>query len=507
MSAKSRPFPERKDSHTMTAPADTPVNDSVRSSNISPTQSSNSYSTSESNRASDEPSTDTAAFDALKRRFAEVSHLDILVHCMGGPRVSDIPDIAKDLAEHIIVICVDCEHWSDNTDETTEIGIATFSRQVLRPLVLQGDFGDHGEHLLQQVKFYLFRLIETAHLPCMNAASRGVNGNRFGKGRFVTNDEAHKIMEGLFVQPIKDVPGVQGNHPIIVLGQDVGHDKENLKNKSISFDMESYGTLVREIDTQVIVRDRKYWTAPNNEQIGLVNLVKELWFEHSDPHTAANDAGRTLISAFQMALGGHVCKLETKKTMLQVATGIEKYSVENFTSIGGVEEYCWKCGSPDHMIAACTATGLECNECRTMELGEEHVTLHCLPKARQKATERRRQDAIKRAKKAQERLRETNVQLRLAILTGPRRPVVSLQCLPGPDLAVEDTLPPGGVVDEAVGAALGLRHLVGRTARHLLGAANRYLKSAAKTTLHPRIVSPVILLALMSPRSTQGPRW
>ncbi|CAA9966014.1 hypothetical protein PTNB73_09065 [Pyrenophora teres f. teres] len=403
MSAKSRPFPERKDSHTMTAPADTPVNDSVRSSNISPTQSSNSYSTSESNRASDEPSTDTAAFDALKRRFAEVSHLDILVHCMGGPRVSDIPDIAKDLAEHIIVICVDCEHWSDNTDETTEIGIATFSRQVLRPLVLQGDFGDHGEHLLQQVKFYLFRLIETAHLPCMNAASRGVNGNRFGKGRFVTNDEAHKIMEGLFVQPIKDVPGVQGNHPIIVLGQDVGHDKENLKNKSISFDMESYGTLVREIDTQVIVRDRKYWTAPNNEQIGLVNLVKELWFEHSDPHTAANDAGRTLISAFQMALGGHVCKLETKKTMLQVATGIEKYSVENFTSIGGVEEYCWKCGSPDHMIAACTATGLECNECRTMELGEEHVTLHCLPKARQKATERRRQDAIKRAKKAQEK--------------------------------------------------------------------------------------------------------
>lgn len=122
-SAKSRPLLERKDSHKMTAPADTPVNDSVRSSNVSPTQYSNSYSTSESNRALDESSTDTAAFDALKRRFAEVSHLDILVHCMGGPRVSNIPNIAKDLAEHIIVICVDCEHWSNNTDEPPKLAL------------------------------------------------------------------------------------------------------------------------------------------------------------------------------------------------------------------------------------------------------------------------------------------------------------------------------------------------------------------------------------------------
>lgn len=103
--------------------------------------------------------------------------------------------------------------------------------------------------------------------------------------------------------------------------------------------MESYGILVREIDTQVIVCDRKYWMAPNREQIRLYNLVKELWFKHNDPYTAANNAGRTLISAFQIALSGHVCKLEAKKTILEVATSIEKYSVENFTSISSIEEY------------------------------------------------------------------------------------------------------------------------------------------------------------------------
>ncbi|KAI0571537.1 hypothetical protein Alg215_10342 [Pyrenophora tritici-repentis] len=407
MTTTSKPPLGRKDSHTTIEAAGTPVNGS------SNTTAQHSGGTSGS------PSivSGSAAFEALKSRFGEATDLEILVHCMGGPRVSNIPDIAKELSEHIIVICLDCEHWSDNTDEQTEIGIATFSRKDLSPFVARGEFGDHGEDLLQRVKFYLLRLIESAHLPCMNQASRGVNGNRFGEGRFVTNIQAHKIMEDLFVQPIKGVPSVQENHPIIVLGHDVRHDKENLKEKSTSFDIESCGTVVRTIDTQVIVRERGYWMAPHNEQIGLTNLVKELWFQHSDPHTASNDAARTLICAFQMALGGHACKDEAEKTMLEVASGIEKYSVENFTSIGGVKEYCWRCGNSGHMNAACTATGLVCNETELGEPGAELGGPRTEPG-------------------------ELHLQLRVAIFNRPGRPGVSPQWLPiGANLAVENTLP------------------------------------------------------------------
>jgi len=391
MALKPGPSPEQ-DYHTMTF---APVVPLVNASNDSPASPPADTSTTNGNREGG-----SAALNALSERFNQVSDLDVLIHCMGGTRVSDIPKIANDIADHIIVICLDCEHWSSNTEEPTEVGIATFSRRDMFRLVAQGDYGDHGEHLLQQVKFYLLRLIETAHLPCMQIGSRGVNGNRFGQGRFVTFAEARQIMKNLFIQPIPGVYGVKGSHPIVVLGQDIGHDRDNLRDKPTAFDIDGIGTVVRYIDTQVLARDRKYWVA-NSNQIGLRNLVSALWFEHSDAHTAANDAARTLISAFQIALGGHECKIFPTKTMMEVATSVEQYSVANFTPIGGVKEYCWKCGNAGHMNAACQATGLFCDECTrnqcTINPGEEHITAHCLCVAEAKAKARRERDAQNRA--------------------------------------------------------------------------------------------------------------
>lgn len=344
-----------------------------------------------------------AAIKALKNRFDQLTDFEVWRHCIGMSHISDIPDFAREAADHIIVVCLDCEHWSNNTEETTEVGIATFSRQDVVSLVNEGDFGDFGEHLMQQVQFYLLRLIETSHLPNQNPQSRGVLGNRFGKGRFVTFAQARQIMHDLFVQPIKGVPGLEGNHPIVVLGHDVSHDKKNLKHKAIDFDMDPLGTVVRYIDTQVLARQMHSWNMPRKEQIGLKRLVENLSFEHSDPHTAANDAGRTLICAFQIGLGKHACRNHPKYRMLEVATDIERYSVTNFKSIGGVEEYCWRCGQPGHMKSACTATGLHCDECKSnkcqLEPDEEHISAHCMCVANNKAAQRRERDALAREEK------------------------------------------------------------------------------------------------------------
>ncbi|KAI4713929.1 hypothetical protein J4E89_001378 [Alternaria sp. Ai002NY15] len=348
---------------------------------------------------------------ALEARFKEASDLEVWEHCVGGRLVKNIPEIAKDLANHIIVICIDCEHWSNNTDETTEVGIATFGRQDVLPIVATKDFGDHGENLMKEVRFYLLRTIETSHLPNQNPASRGVEGNRFGRGRFVTFAEARQILTDLFVQPISDVPrlkgyfpDLKGNFPIVVLGHDVGHDLNNLKSKAIAFDMEPIGTVVRYIDTQLLVRDKGYWMMPRNEQVGLRRMVEELSFEHRDSHTAANDAARTLISAFQIVLGGHKCKKFAHKSMEQVAEDLERHSVANFDdSLGGVEKYCFKCGTIGHMKPDCTATDLHCDECEEnncdIEPGKEHVTEHCICVANKKALIRREKDAIARALK------------------------------------------------------------------------------------------------------------
>ncbi|EMD64260.1 hypothetical protein COCSADRAFT_89986 [Bipolaris sorokiniana ND90Pr] len=344
-----------------------------------------------------------SAIKVLESRFRQLTDIEVWKHCIGMNHISNIPDFAREAANHIIVVCLDCEHWSNNTEETTEVGIATFSRQDVVSLVNREDFGDFGEHLMQQVQFYLLRMIETSHLPNQNPQSRGVLGNRFGKGRFVTFAQARQIMHDLFVQPIKGVSGLKGNHPIVVLGHDVSHDKNNLKHKAIEFDMDPLGTVVRYIDTQVLAREGKCWNMPHKEQIGLKRLVENLWFEHSDPHTAANDAGRTLISAFQIGLGEHACRKHLKHRMLEVATDIEQYSVTNFKSIGGVEEYCWRCGQSGHMKSACKATGLHCDECKSnkcqLEPGEEHISAHCMCVAKDNAARRRERDALARAQK------------------------------------------------------------------------------------------------------------
>ncbi|RMZ68821.1 qde-2-interacting [Pyrenophora seminiperda CCB06] len=378
------------------------------------------------------------ALSALSKCFEKSSDLDVLLHCIGGPRVPGIPRIADNIADHIIVICIDCEHWSENTDKTTEVGIATFARQDVLPLVARNEFGDHGENLIKQVKFYLFRTIENVHLPCRNSRSRGVDGNRFGRARFATFEQCRQILHSLFFQSMRGLAGSQGYHPVVVLGQDVSHDRQNLKEKEIDFDIGP--NVVRIIDTQVLVRDRQYWVADNSMQIGLSLLVRELWFEHSDPHTAANDAARTLISAFQIALGGHECKLKAKKTLLEVATGVEEYSVRNFRPIGGVAQYCWRCGETGHMIVSCQARHLRCERCRekgrVVRRGEEHVSQHCVAYADEVAQERRV------ANEERKRLRTQNLRRVSEDPGRPARPTPSRRASTGSDNQVPSNARP-----------------------------------------------------------------
>jgi hypothetical protein len=356
------------------------------------------------------PDSRDPAIVGLRTAMEDASDYQVLRHVMGFERVPNIPAIADGIANHVILVTLDCEHWSNNTDKTTEVGINQAKRTDLVRVVASGDLGDHGEHLLQQLKFNLLRISENSHLPCQNPDSRGVNGNRFGEGRFVNFEEAREVMKGVFVQPLNNIADLgDGNYPIVVLGQDVGHDKNNLAKKELAVHIEGFGTVVRWIDTQVLARDVGYWLKPKNEQIGLERLVYNLMLEHTDRHTASNDAARTVISAFQLGLKDHPCKKGRKKSMLQVATDIEAFSVANFTPIGGVEEYCWRCGTPGHMKEACVATDLFCEHCSRHECDREpHVTMHCLCFANEKAKQRRDLDAQTRTQRKADKAARKN---------------------------------------------------------------------------------------------------
>ncbi|KAF2025096.1 hypothetical protein EK21DRAFT_27247, partial [Setomelanomma holmii] len=325
----------------------------------------------------------------LRSRFCHATDLEVLEHCMGinrirmgshqNPAVKDARDIADQLAPHTILLCVDTEHYTLNSDEMTEVGIAVMKRQHAAPISEADNYGDHGENLMKQANFCFYRFREKAHLPTTNAASLGPAGNRFGEARFVTFADARNHLRQIFVQPITNVRGLQRyNHPIVIMGHAVGHDREHLNGKDLGFHPDAVGTVVRYIDTQQVVRDTKRWKHPDND-IGLPKLVAALGFEHTDAHSAANDIGRTLMCAVLLAIPLNA-RRGCKRTADQVSNDFEHWSRNTFVGIGGTREYCCKCGSDHHMDSKCSATGMRCNNCINRGFDQQattHISMHC----------------------------------------------------------------------------------------------------------------------------------
>lgn len=331
-------------------------------------------------------------FDELKARFAEdkTTDLEVLRHCLGledicmqassNKGVTKTGTIAQELAKQTLLVCIDVEHYTLNSAEMTEIGIGIMETNEALNVSLSDTLGDHGESLMQLGQYHHFRLVEKSHLPTTNKQSRGPEGNRFGGTRFVTFNDARKVLRKILVQPITQVIALQGfNRPVVIMGHSGKHDREHLNGKDLAFDTETLGTVVRNIDTQQIAEDCKYWLHPT-DPIGLVPLVSKLGFEHTDPHTAANDAARTLMCAILMAIPKKA-RQGCRRSTQDVARDLETYTQVMFEPLGGTEEYCSKCGSTSHMAKACTEDGLlRCDECVSRglnELSTKHITLHC----------------------------------------------------------------------------------------------------------------------------------
>ncbi|CBX96348.1 hypothetical protein LEMA_P112670.1 [Plenodomus lingam JN3] len=270
------------------------------------------------------------------------------------------------LIEHAVVIGIDTEAWTRNTNEMTEIGLAVYERKEMMEVqreknlweIENGWFvdghdhlGPFGEQLLMKMRFYHLRIVENAHLKTNAKWMKGAEGNRFGHSRFVTFAEARDILDSLFDQPIvSDDPKLQGcKKPIILVGHAISHDRLNCKNHGLDYDWFKHGTIVREVDTQPLAKATGTWfdfAAPNNE-VGLAKLTKTLGFLHEDPHTACNDAARTVISAIQMVLPRE--SRESLETDMQtVARYIEQRSKQVAGPSWGSALYCTRCGGRDH---------------------------------------------------------------------------------------------------------------------------------------------------------------
>jgi hypothetical protein len=370
-------------------------------------------------RATQARATPAQRHAALDNALVNHSQLNILSHAFGLENLANLPPICQELARHMIVIAIDLEHWSENTDHTTEVGMCQLLSTAVRPITASGTLGDHGQKILETGRYYLYRLQENVHLPNSNFWARNV----FGQERLVSAQEMQNILGRSLRQPITGVAGLEGCFcPVILLGHALNHDLTNLRDKTVSFDFAAQKMVAKYIDTQQLVRDAGTWTQVNNN-IGLKKLVEELGFEHGpfDAHGAANDAGKTMICAVQIALnwmkaaprshaGSIRAKYRTTKNMKVVVSEIERNSRldQNYHDIGGRTTYCSICGSLTHNIADCPNWLSQwCTHCEDkardlpapcyLDAAVTHRIVHCGFKAEDDAIARRARHAAARA--------------------------------------------------------------------------------------------------------------
>ncbi|KAH6629234.1 hypothetical protein C7974DRAFT_413049 [Boeremia exigua] len=340
---------------------------------------------------------------ALAAYYRTLSPKTILEEALGKqqPYLPRTPRIARPLVEHTIVICMDTESHTLNTDQMTEIGLNFISRKTASDL---GTPGPHGCRLQEGLKFLHFRVVEHAHLKSNREDSKGPLGNRFGHTRFATFAELRIILHHLFNQNIKsDRPDLKGcKSPIILVGHALRHDTENTTKKGLEYKIDDNLTVVAKVDTQALAREVGVWIPQPGmytNEIGLRVMIEKLGFQHLDDHTACNDAARTMMCAIHMVLPDSLRQPFGIPSMQEIADRIEASSKTTSPAPYGTIECCTRCGARDHSLAACK-TSVVCEACRRFARDSgcacnmrSHIEMYCPHVALFKAWARRYRDA------------------------------------------------------------------------------------------------------------------
>ena len=335
------------------------------------------------------PPTPKQRWNALTTTYAAKPLRLVLLEVL-GLLADPLSDVAAPLVKHSVVVVVDTEAWTANTDEMTEIGLVV--AEYNHGKELNGDLGDYGENVLKKMRYYHLRICENAHLKRNVEWMRGAEGNRFGASRFVTFAEARSILNFILNQPIisgdPDLAGLK--RPVILMGHAVAHDQDNMAKSGLQYNFKKHGTVVAEIDTQAMVKEAGCWIdkkSPGND-IGLDKLCEQVFgFAHEDAHTALNDAARTTICGVNLALRNYIKKdttISTTKTMQDVALALESHTQTAFSSTWGTVFCCTRCGSRTHSNIECTAA-VYCNACERFDTAppstakQRHISSHIEP--------------------------------------------------------------------------------------------------------------------------------
>lgn len=318
---------------------------------------------------------------------------------------NDIPEIARPLMQHLKLICIDTESYTDNTDELTELGIVQLKYS-------QADStrnpGEHGLLLLKQMAFLQFCVVENAHLVS------GPKENHYGHPRWTTFGELGMILHGIINKRITTNKELEGCvEPVVLLGHDLKHDIRHLQKSALQYDISSQRSIVATVDTQVLAKEVGLYhpsakTAKEQAtlQIGLLDLAQAIGFEHKLLHTACYDAASTIICAIHIALPKDLSNPGNANLTLQGVVDQVKVASTQKTPPFGTVHCCARCSNRSHSKSDCTEI-VSCDACKKFDTHQtshtdEHCEMYCIHIAAFKAGMRRVFIAAEKKKKVNE---------------------------------------------------------------------------------------------------------
>jgi hypothetical protein len=288
--------------------------------------------------------------------FEKLKHTEILEFCLGYDR----PD-APALAEHVVVIALECGFLTQNSSSLLDIGLHEIQRNQMRDHLSSP--GPHSANLLKNIAYYHLRMQHNAHFANCLPNPNDLEDNHFGITRFVDEEEAKKILDDSFVKRIKSEPEPLMYDPIrdeyvtlesskcefrpIVL---LGFCEPQIQRlyDTLRFCPSILKNVVATISAQTIARDQGFdW---RGNIITLPQLSNDLGIDNLESKTAADHAAHTLIDVIQMVMRP---KIPLAKESIRSVINSTMLHSQSHEPPWGKVNLCTQCGEGDHRRRAC----------------------------------------------------------------------------------------------------------------------------------------------------------
>ncbi|KAH7069838.1 hypothetical protein BKA63DRAFT_89444 [Paraphoma chrysanthemicola] len=314
--------------------------------------------------------------DFISHALANVSDVNVVRHFVGFPLLG-----APASLNEATVVCLDIEWWQKDSSATTELGVAELMVKGMLPTI-------HAENVLNSIQVAHARIMPNAHLRNNFIGAGDPENFLFGQTKFVTMYEAKEVLIRTFVRP--RVGGDGSLQPIILVGHAVENEFEHIQ-KSFGVDLQSYGSIVKVIDTQEMARKAGI-RGPKGPFIGLRDLLAHFNVNINNLHMAGNDAAGTLIAAVLLALKDSLYPGTGTRKPPSVIRGCNIQNViERVMVIGktlqspswGSDTFCTRCDRDNHLRDKCLAK-VSCEICRDsgvirlFNAHKTHMTSKCL---------------------------------------------------------------------------------------------------------------------------------